>query len=255
VIEPDAPDSLLRARGLALGYGRRSVLSGVDLEVRAGEFWFFIGRNGSGKTTLVRALLGLLAPRAGRLERPAALTGPERLGFVPQRCELNRSLPTTAREFVSFGFVGTRLTAGERAERLAWALERAGLTGLEQADFTSLSGGQRQRALVARALVRRPALLLLDEPTEGLDVGTEEALLQTLAELNRREGVTLLFVTHKLAIAARHASHVALFEGGRVQAGPRAALLDRAAIERVFGVRAEALAEPAAAVPDRQTRA
>jgi ABC-type Mn2+/Zn2+ transport system ATPase subunit len=231
------------------------VLSAVDLEVRAGEFWFLLGRNGSGKTTLLRALLGLLAPRAGRLERRADLVGQQRIGFVPQRCEINRSLPTTAREFVSFGFVGTRLTAAQRAERFAWALERAGLAGLEQSDYGALSGGQRQRALVARALVRRPSLMLLDEPSEGLDAGTEEALLRTLADLNRSEGVTLLFVTHKLAIAARHASHVALFESGRVHAGPREQMLAPAAIERVFGVRLDALANAAPPAVPGQRRA
>jgi ABC-type Mn2+/Zn2+ transport system ATPase subunit len=246
VIDAETEAPLFRARGLALGYRGRDVLSGVDLDVHAGELWFVLGRNGSGKSTLLRALLGLLPPRAGRLERRAEGASLARVGFVPQRCDLNRSLPTTVREFVSLGLVGTRPAAAERAERLSFALERAGLAGLETADYWSLSGGQRQRALVARALVRRPAVLLLDEPTEGLDVGTEESLLETLADLSHRDALTLVFVTHKLAIAARHASHVALVDRGRVTAGPRDGILRPEVLEPAFGVAFErdALAAP-----------
>ncbi len=226
---------VLQVRGLALGYRTRRVLAGVDLEVRAGDVWFLIGPNGSGKTTLLRALLGTLQPLAGRVERHPELARRERIGFVPQKGLLNPSLPTTVREFVSLGLVGTRVRGAARGENLRWALGRVGLGGLERADLGSLSGGQHQRSLLARALVRRPALLVLDEPTAGLDVGSEDAFLTTLSDLNRRDGVTLLFVTHDLEIAARHASHVALFHDGRVATGPRERMLRPEEIRRVFG--------------------
>ncbi len=226
---------VLQARELALGYRARQVLAGVDLEVRAGDVWFFIGPNGSGKTTLLRALLGTLEPLAGRVERHPELARRERIGFVPQKGLLNSSLPTTVREFVSLGLVGTRIRGGARRENLRWALDRVGLGGLERAELGSLSGGQHQRSLLARALVRRPALLVLDEPTAGLDVGTEDAFLTTLSDLNRRDGVTLLFVTHDLEIAARHASHVALFHAGRVATGPKSQMLQPDEVRRVFG--------------------
>lgn len=227
-------DVVLRARGLDAGYRGKTVLTGVDLEIHAGDFWFLLGKNGSGKTTLLRALLGLRRPLAGTLVC-AALDDREHLGFVPQRCELNPSLPTTVREFVGFGLVATRVPAADRAERLRWALARAGLEGMERRSYWSLSGGQRQRALVARALVRRPSLLVLDEPTEGLDPVTEDAILGTLAQLNERSGTTVLFVSHKLVTAARYASHVALFGDGRVHGGPRDAVLVPEQIERVYG--------------------
>jgi len=226
---------VLRARGLALGYGAKTVLTGVDLEVGAGEFWFLIGPNGSGKTTLLRAILGMLEPRAGSLELRPDLASRERVGFVPQRCVVNPSLRTTVREFVSLGLVGTRVRGPERGRNLRWALERVGLAGREDADHGSLSGGQHQRALVARALVRRPELLVLDEPTAGLDVVTEDAFLHTLSDLNRDEGVTLLFVTHELQIAARYASHVALFCPDGLASGRRGEMLRPGSIERAFG--------------------
>ena len=124
----------------------------------------------------------------------------------------------------------------ERRPALAWALRQVGLAGKERTGFGALSGGQRQRALVARALVRRPRLLLVDEPTEGLDVAAADAFRRTVEELNRSEGLTLLFVTHNLHLAARIATHVALFERGSVIAGPARELLHHEVLERVFGI-------------------
>ena len=228
------PAIVARARELALGYGDQPVLAGVTLEVRRGDAWFLIGPNGSGKTTLVRALIGTLAPRAGSLERGPALADLARVGVVPQRGAFRGTLPTTVREFVSLGFVGSRVTRAQRPEALAWALERTGLAGLERRAFGSLSGGQRQRALVARALVRRPQVLILDEPTEGLDLPTQDALLATLTALQAEHALTLVVVTHRLDIAERHASHVALFSHGRVTAGPRERVLTGDVVERAF---------------------
>jgi ABC-type Mn2+/Zn2+ transport system ATPase subunit len=197
--------------------------------------WFVIGPNGSGKTTLLRAVLGLLAPLRGELWLHPHVADRSHVGYVPQSSDWNPALPTTVREFVSLGLVGTRVHGAERAERQRWALARAGLEGRERVDYRELSGGQRQRALVARALVRRPRLLILDEPTEELDVVSEAAILDTLEELVRSEGTALLFVTHELELAARRATHVALFSGGRVIAGPRADALGDAALEQAFG--------------------
>lgn len=230
-----AAEALIRARGLALGYGGRAVVEGIELEVRAGEVWFLLGPNGSGKTTLLRAVLGLLAPAAGELWLHRDVADRAQVGYVPQRCEWSGALPTTVREFVSLGFVGTHGPRAARAGALGWALARVGLEGLARSDFRALSGGQRQRALVARALVRRPRVLLLDEPTEELDVVSAGGLLDTLAELVREEGTTLLFVTHALGLAARFATHVAVFAGGRVAAGPREEVLADGALRRAFG--------------------
>lgn len=230
-----AREVVISGRGLELAYGRKPVLTGVDLEVRAGEAWFLLGTNGSGKTTLVRALIGLLRPRAGTLVRHPVLAAPVRLGFVPQVTSINPSLATTVREFVSLGLAGAGVPRSARGGQVAWALARVGLESLAAADFWSLSGGQRRRALVARGLVRRPSWLVLDEPTEGLDVGTEESLLGTLASLHAEESVTLFFVTHKLAIAARYATHVALFHDGGVATGPRDAVLASETARSIFG--------------------
>jgi ABC-type cobalamin/Fe3+-siderophores transport system ATPase subunit len=229
-------DVILAARGLRLGYGRRTVLDGVCLEIRRGQFWFLVGPNGQGKTTLLRGLLGRLKPQAGQLVARGDLACRERLGFVPQSCSLAPTLPTTVREFVSLGTVGTRMTRAEQQQGLAWALAKVGLAGMECREYWSLSGGQRQRALVARALVRRPSILIADEPTSGLDLSVEDALLQSLAELHRTEQLTLMVVTHDLAIAARYGTHLALVHDGGVEAGPVEQMLTAERLGRAYGV-------------------
>lgn len=217
---PQSGPPLVRARGLVLGYGERAIVRGVSLELRAGEFWCLLGANGSGKTTFVHALLGILAPLAGTLELDPERAAHSRIGFVPQRCEANPALPTTVREFVLLGLVGTGVRgATERRARLAAALARMGLAGLATHDYWALSGGQRQRALVARALIREPSILILDEPMNHLDDRGEESLLRDLTSLHRDAGLTLIFVTHDAALAERHASHVAYFRDGAVVAG------------------------------------
>lgn len=232
----NANEIVLQAERLDLGYGASPVLRGVELEVRAGELWFLIGPNGTGKSTLLRAILGILAPQAGRLALHPEVASRQRVGYVPQICQLNPTLPTTVREFAWLGFAGSAVPRGERRATLAWALAQVGLAGHERASYWSLSGGQRQRALVARALVRRPRLLLVDEPTEGLDVAAADAFRRTVLELNRSTGLTLLFVTHNLHLAARMATHVALFERGGVRPGTAAELLRHDVIERAFGI-------------------
>jgi ABC-type Mn2+/Zn2+ transport system ATPase subunit len=206
----------------------------VDLELGEGQFWFFLGPNGSGKTTLLRALLRQIAPLRGELELDPELAAFERIGFVPQRCELNPAVPTTVREFVELGLVGLKVARAERSERLRTALVDVGLDDAAPRDYGSLSGGQRQRALLARALIRRPRTLLLDEPTSGLDIASEHGLLALLERLNRDEGLTVVVVTHQLALAARYASHVALFRGGSVTPGRRDEVLTEDRLLRAY---------------------
>jgi ABC-type Mn2+/Zn2+ transport system ATPase subunit len=220
-----ADDALVAAHGLALGYRDQAVLRDVSLTVRPGEFWCWIGPNGCGKSTLLRGLLGLLPPLAGTLTLAPHLADHARIGYVPQRGELSDALPITVRELVTLGLVRSHVPRTEREDAVRSALARTGLTDLRARSFWSLSGGQRQRALLARALVREPELLLLDEPTEGLDVATHEALLTTLAALRRLRRIALVVVTHRHEIARAHADHVARFADGGVVAGPRAEVL------------------------------
>lgn len=227
---------LLRATALALGYGDEVVLRDVDLEIRREAFWFVVGPNGTGKSTLLRALLGDLRPLHGEIWRAPELESAKRVGFVPQRCDLNPALPTTVHEFVRLGLVNLRVPRDEARESLGSALREVGLHGMEDRDYWSLSGGQRQRALLARALVRRPTLLVLDEPTNGLDLASERSVLRFLERLNRMEHLTIVFVTHDLPLASRYASDVALLHDRTLEAGPRDSLLTEDRLKSVYGL-------------------
>jgi len=227
------PATLLRCRDLVAGHGKNAVLRGVSLDVRAGESWFVLGTNATGKSTLVATLLGILPPLGGEAGLGAGTTRGD-LGYVPQRADLVKNLPTTPHELVLLGLVGLRLARVEREARIAEALEQVGLSHALRADYWSLSGGQRQRVLLARALARRPRLLCVDEPMNQLDLVTERAVLELLARRQRDQGLALLYVTHQVALAAHLATHVALVHHGGVETGRAAELLAPARLELAY---------------------
>ena len=226
-------DPLLKLSSAAFGYAQRPVVSGVDLEVGAGDFLGIVGPNGAGKTTLFRGMLGLLAPLSGRVERAT-----RELGYVPQREGLDALFPLRVDEVVHMGAYGRltglrRLHASERALARS-ALERVGMTEHARAAFASLSGGQRQRVLIARALMTRPSLLLLDEPTSGVDRAARRAILDLLLELNARDGLAILLVSHELTLLREAVQEVLWVAEGRVHRRPAAELLQPENIDQLF---------------------
>lgn len=227
---------ILSAEQVTLAYGRRVVLGDVNLAIRPGEFWAFLGPNGEGKSTLIKALLGAVRPTRGRIVLRADFQRRTRLALVPQECEVNPAVPTTVREFVLGGLVGITLGRAPRDARLKSVLELMGIHHLRERSLWMLSGGQRQRALVARALIRDPLLLIVDEPTAGLDLAAAASLLDAITGLSREKGITILFVTHDLSIAAQQATHAALFRGGKLTAGPLREVFTPANLSRTFGV-------------------
>ena len=181
--------SLIAAEGLHLSYGSTIVLDGVDMAVEPGEIVTLVGPNGSGKSTLLRALLGVARPDRGRVIRKPGL----RIGYVPQKLHIDASLPLTVARFLS-------LPTRHGADKLARVVSQTGIDGLEQRQMTALSGGQFQRVLLARALLDEPELLILDEPTQGLDQPGEAAFYQLLEEVRRDMGVGVFMVSHDLHV-------------------------------------------------------
>lgn len=190
-------------RGVRFGYGASPILDGVDLDLVAGEFVVLAGANGSGKSTLIRLALGLVRPDEGSVRvlggSPEDAAVRRRIGYAPQGLRMATSLPVSVTEVVTAGIAATRrpvgaTTAEERAE-VARAIEHVGLGGLERECLFELSGGQQQRAILARAMVGRRDLLLLDEPTTGIDQQLRPAIA---AELRRRAdaGATVVAVSH-----------------------------------------------------------
>jgi ABC-type Mn2+/Zn2+ transport system ATPase subunit len=208
---------VLVLRGAVLGYEDAAVLSGVDLEIHAGDLIAIAGPNGSGKTTLFRAILGFLPVLGGTLERGCALS---EIGYVPQSTALDSMFPITAREVVEMGGYGrlkphqTFPTAEKK--RLEKALEQVGLSHLAGRLFFSLSGGQRQRVLIARSLMVEPKVLILDEPLAGCDPESQKAISDLLVTLSRDQNIAVFFSSHDLRMVKQVAHKVLRVDAGRL---------------------------------------
>ena len=212
--------SAFHLESLGAGYRGRQVLKDVDLELPKGGILGLIGPNGAGKSTVLRLLLGLLQPMSGtvtvlgttpRLARP-------RIGYVPQSLSLERDLPATLLDLVLTGFLGLLLpgtppSKDERERARAW-MDTLGVAHLASRKLSELSGGQRQLGLVARALVREPELLLLDEPTANADTRAQGAVFQVLERICKDR--TAVVVSHDIGVLSRNVGSIACVGGGRI---------------------------------------
>lgn len=197
----DAPE-LIAARDISVRLGETPVLRHVTLSIAPAEIVTILGPNGSGKSTLLRALLGIVPLAAGQLFRAPGL----RVGYVPQRLAIDRSMPITVRRFLS---LPRRVSDAEAGG----ALSRVGLPGIGARAMTALSGGQFQRVLLARALLSRPQLLILDEPTQGLDQPGEAAFYRLIAEVRAETGAAVLMVSHDLHVVMAASDRVICLNG------------------------------------------
>jgi zinc transport system ATP-binding protein len=194
--------ALLEARHLSIRLDGHAVLSDITLALHRAEIVTILGPNGSGKSTLLRALLGILPPHAGQVTRQPGLV----IGYVPQRLAIDRTLPMTVRRFLS---LPARVTDSDAHAALA----RVGLPDVAQRQMGELSGGQFQRVLLARALLARPQLLILDEPTQGLDQPGEAAFYRLIEEVRRDTGVAILMVSHDLHVVMAASDRVICLNG------------------------------------------
>ena len=206
-------------RGVAFGYrpGQR-VLEDVELELGEGEFVAVAGPNGGGKTTLVRIMLGLERPSEGTAllfgEPAHRFSGRRSLGYLAQRSEAGGDAPATVREVVSAGRLATGRLVGRlgRNDRdlVAEAIGRVGLMHVADAPLRTLSGGMQQRTFIAKALAAQPSLLVLDEPTTGVDAESQESLAELLADLHGELGVTIVYVSHEFGAVERYVERLVL---------------------------------------------
>jgi ABC-type Mn2+/Zn2+ transport system ATPase subunit len=207
---------LLRLAGADFGYEGRAVVHGVSLEVRPKELVVLLGSNGSGKTTLLRGLLGFLPPLAGRVERRPGL----RIGYVPQRETLDPLYPLSGFHVARLGawrdLPFWRLGGEPERQRAREALRACRALEFAGERYATLSGGQRQRVLLARALATDPELLLLDEPTAGVDPEAERGILDLLRELRDTRGLAIWLVTHHVQALGRRADRTVIVSNGSV---------------------------------------
>ena len=224
---------LVSFQDAALGYAHTPALTGLTLDVFGGQALALVGPNGGGKTTLMRGIVGGCSVLSGTVEVDAT-----RIGLVPQSADLDLTFPVSAAEVVTMGLIaeagwGRRINADMRA-RVSAALERVNLSDRATHRFGTLSGGQRQRVLVARALVARPELVMMDEPFNGLDQPNRDALLSIITDL-KDQGISLVISTHDLVLAQETCEQAALLAGRQIAFGPRDDVLVARYIDEAYG--------------------
>ena len=224
---PARSDVLVSARGVTLTRDGRNILDNVDLDIHPGEIVTLIGPNGAGKTSLVRVLMGLMAPDSGAVHRKSGLV----VGYVPQRFDLDRALPITAARFLT-------LSNGATAKEVDGVLDEVGASRVRERQLFHLSGGELQRVLLARALIRQPQLLVLDEPVRGVDYVGEAELYDLIGRLRTSRGLGLLLVSHDLHVVMATSDRVVCLNQHVCCAGmPERVALDPA-YRQLFGDRA-----------------
>lgn len=231
-------EELVRLTRVSFGYEHVRVLTDVDLVVRVRDFTGVVGPSGSGKTSLLRLLLGIVRPQQGTISRRPGLA----VGYVPQLETVNWNFPVTVAECVLMGRKQRIRPWASRAERaeVAEVLGRLRIGHLAHRHIRDLSGGQQQRMFIARALLRRPQLLLMDEPTSGVDVASRHDMLHLLTDLNA-EGVAILLTTHDLNGVASHLPTLVAVHGRVVAAGTPQQVITPPVLEATFGASMEVL--------------
>ncbi len=199
---------LISVKDAAFAYDRQVVLSGVSFDINPGDYLCVVGENGSGKSTLMKGLLRLVKPVKGSITLEDGLSQDE-IGYLPQQNLTQRDFPASVREVVESGLRSRRLFLNkEDKERAAAMMEQMEISHLKHRSFMELSGGQRQRVLLARALCATRKLLLLDEPTAGLDPVVARELYKTIEKINQENQIAIIMITHDVHTAALFASHI-----------------------------------------------
>jgi ABC-type Mn2+/Zn2+ transport system ATPase subunit len=230
---------LVRFDGVTCRYEREPVLEDIDLLVSEGDFLGVVGPSGSGKTTLLRAIAGTVKPAGGRVERSRQAT----IGYVPQVESVNWYFPVTVLQAVLMARVEGRVApwASREDQRAAeGVLEQLGLGGLASRHIRELSGGQQQRVFVARAMLRRPRLLLLDEPTSGVDVGTRHDVMHLIHDLHH-QGLAIVLTTHDLNGIAAHLPKLMCLNRKVIAVGRPGTVLTPEVLEKTYGAPLEVL--------------
>ncbi|MBQ3578118.1 MAG: metal ABC transporter ATP-binding protein [Firmicutes bacterium] len=214
--------ALITCAGLSLGYEGREIIKDLNFTVSGGDYLCIVGENGSGKTTLMKTVLGLIPPMAGSVVMGDGLKAGE-IGYLPQQTQVQRDFPASVREIVLSGCQSRQKGFFYKADDRALAdrnIERMGIKDLRDRCYRELSGGQQQRVLLARALCAAGKMIVLDEPVAGLDPRVTAEMYRLIEDLNKKDGITVMMISHDIGAALRYASHI-LHIGRRVFFGTK----------------------------------
>lgn len=216
--DPLSSDPLILVENVSFSFNGLEVIQNVSFAISPGDFVALIGPNGSGKTSLIRIILGILKPSTGRVvllgQELSQFTQWQRIGYVPQKAtHMDPYFPASVREVVAMGLLSKkrfpRLFTRQDEAAIDRALDQVDMKALKNRRIGELSGGQQQRVFIARAIVNGPDVLFLDEPTAGVDADTQARFYEMLADLNRKEGLTIVLITHDFGIITKHVNKVA----------------------------------------------
>lgn len=231
---------LVQFEKVTLGYRRAVVAHEISFTINEGEFVGIVGPNGSGKTTIVRAMLGILRPQRGEILISGRSSQKLRIGYVPQRDSIDPIMPFTVFDVVMMGRYGrlgpVRIPANEDRNATLEALAHVDLAHLASSSYRELSGGQRQRALIARALAAEPDMLILDEPTNGMDLASRSTILDLIKHFHSEHGMTVVMISHLLSDVANYVEKIMLVEPEFFQVGSVEEILSEANLRRIYEI-------------------
>ena len=226
--------SIISLDNLAIGYDGRAVLSGISLAVARGSFTAILGANGTGKSTLLKTLLGLQPAVGGQIK----IQSPATFGYVPQAIQFDPLYPLTGFDVALMGTFNRvapmRFPSREEKDFVRDCLRATAAEEFAHKKFSQLSGGQKQRVLIARALAAKPDILVLDEPTAGVDVAATHALLEFISQIHEERKLTVLLVTHDLPLVKKHAQQIIWLHDGQVLHGTVAELFTPERMAQIF---------------------
>ncbi len=238
-------DVIIRFSHATIAYQQRPALEDISLEIRQGEFLGIIGPNGSGKTTLLKSILGLIRPDTGSVRifdcacHKLRCHHKAKIGYIPQKGQIDPNFPVTVIETVMMGRYSSigllRHPAKRDRELVLNALKEVEMDEYRDAPLGHLSGGQQQRVMIARALAQQPEVLLMDEPTTGIDTPTQQSMIHLISDLHRNLALTVLLVTHDINMISPHVDRLALLKARLFAVGTPAEVLSEKTLSDIYG--------------------